>query len=267
MKRILLIPNEDKDPGVHHTSMFVEVLKKYNCEYRVITEHSVPRSEHLDKYDLYVVLGGDGTIMRISHIASKYSIPILGINLGRVGYMAELEINEFELISRYFNGDYRIEERMMLDARIGNESFLALNDVVLSGAAVSKMISFDLYNNGDHVRKYNADGVIIATPTGSTAYSLSAGGPIIDPRLDCILSTPVCPHSLTAKPMIFSAGDCLEIKNSTERDIPVYVTVDGANRRELMSGESIKVFKSRISTKFIRIKKEGFYRTLANKME
>ncbi|MBR5515261.1 MAG: NAD(+)/NADH kinase [Clostridia bacterium] len=213
-------------------------------------------------------MGGDGSIMRVSHAASLYGIPILGVNLGRVGYMAELEVNEFSLIDKYFKGEYTIEPRMMLSVVAPDDSeHLALNDLVLSNGTVSKMVTFSLYNNNDLVRRYNADGIIISTPTGSTAYSMAAGGSIIDPGLNCIAATPVCPHSLSAKPMIFSGDAKLKIVNETERDIPVFITVDGGDNLEIKYEETVKVCRSSLVTKLVRIKNESFYRTLANKME
>lgn len=268
MKRILLIPNTNKDVELKYTTELVEILKRYNCETEILLDSSDNISHINDTADLYIVLGGDGSIMRVSHAASRFGVPILGINLGRVGYMAELEASEFNLIEHYFSGNYRIEERMMLDVTATDEKqHLALNDMVLSNGTVSKMITFDLFNNSDLVRRYNADGIIIATPTGSTAYSMAAGGSIIDPGLNCIAATPVCPHSLSAKSMIFSGDAKLEIKNETDRDIPVFITVDGGDNLEVKYGESVKVCRSDITTKLIRIKNESFYRTLANKME
>lgn len=268
MKRIILIPNTTKDIELQYTSNLVETLKKFDCETEILLDSSKNISQINDTADLYIVLGGDGSIMRVSHAASKFGVPILGINLGRVGYMAELEVSEFSLIEKYFLDEYTIEQRMMLDVIAPDGSVHpALNDMVLSNGSISKMITFDLYNNKDLVRRYNADGIIIATPTGSTAYSMSAGGSIIDPGLNCIAATPVCPHSLSAKPMIFSGDAELEIVNETERDIPAFITVDGQNNLELKFGESVKIRRSALTTKLIRIKNESFYRTLSNKME
>jgi len=223
--------------------------------------------EH-DDVELYIVLGGDGSIMRAAHIAAKKDVPILGINFGRVGYMAELEADELELIDNYFSGNYTIEERMMLDVTTDSgEEHLALNDLVLSNGTVSKMITFSLFNKGEIIRTYNADGIIISTPTGSTAYSMAAGGSIIDPSLDCIAATPVCPHSFSAKPIIFSGDAQLQIRNDTDRNIPVFITVDGGENLEIKYNESVYIKRSCITTKLVRIKNESFYRTLSNKMK
>lgn len=268
MKKIVLIPNTEKDNDLKYTGKLAEILKKYECTTQILLDDKDHPMLYDGGADLYIVLGGDGSIMRAGHNAASQSIPILGINLGRVGYMAELETDELDLIDRYFSGNYTIEERMMLkiitpDSRV----HYALNDVVLSRGASSNMVTFSLHNKGERLALYNADGIIIATPTGSTAYSMAAGGPIVDPSLDCIVATPVCPHSLSARPLIFSGDAELEIINETDREIPVYATVDGGSNIEVKYGEKISVCRSEISTKLIRIKNESFYQTLGKKMK
>ena len=268
MKKIVLIPNRKKDINSRYTKELIGILGNYECDIEVLPDGSDELNEGGCNADLYIVLGGDGSIMRAAHIASPRNIPILGINLGRVGYMAELEADELMLIDNYFSGNYKIEERMMLSvtAPSGNE-YTALNDVVLSNGTVSKMITFSLYNRDELIRTYNADGIIIATPTGSTAYSMAAGGSIIEPSLDCIAATPVCPHSFSAKPVIFSGGAELMIRNDTDRDIPIFITVDGGDNVEIGYNERVIIKRSPIITRLVRIKNESFYRILSNKMK
>lgn len=262
--KVVVIPNKQKDNELVYTSRLTALLDGYNCIYTVCRDDGDSVSEDAD---LFIVLGGDGSIMRASHYAAGKGIPILSINLGRMGYMAELEKDELHLIDSYFSGDYFIEERMMLSVITPDgEEHIALNDAVLSNGRVSKMVSFSLYSNGQHLSHYNADGIIISTPTGSTAYSMSAGGPVVDPSVECLIATPVCPHSLNSRPVIFSGRTELTIKNETDRDIPMFITVDGEDNLEIGYGESVSIKRSDISTKLVRIKDECFYRTLSKKM-
>ena len=262
--KVVVIPNRQKDKELVYTNRLTAMLDNYKCEYTVCNDEYVSVS---GSADLYIILGGDGSIMRASHNAAKQGIPILSINLGRMGYMAELEKDELHLVDSYFSGNYHIEERMMLSVITpdGNEH-IALNDAVLSNGSVAKMVSFSLYSNGQYLSRYNADGIIISTPTGSTAYSMSAGGPVVDPSVECLIATPVCPHSLNSRPVIFSGRTELEIKNETDRDIPMYITVDGGDNLEICYGESVTIKRSDITTKLVRIKDECFYRILGKKM-
>lgn len=262
--KVVVIPNKQKDNELIYTKKLTKLLDGYSCTYTVYQDNGISPSEDAD---LYIVLGGDGSIMRASHSAAKLGIPILSVNLGRMGYMAELEKDELHLIDSYFSGDYHIEERMMLSVTTpDSEEHIALNDAVLSNGRVSKMVSFSLYSNGQFLSRYNADGIIISTPTGSTAYSMSAGGPVVDPSVECLIATPVCPHSLNSRPVIFSGETELMIKNETDRDIPMFITVDGGDNLEIGYGESVSIKRSAITTKLVRIKDECFYRTLSKKM-
>lgn len=262
--KVVVIPNKQKDINLKYTNMLTKLLDSYPCSYTVCNDEGFSPCESAD---LYIVLGGDGSIMRASHNAAKLGIPILSVNLGRMGYMAELEKDELHLIDSYFSGDYHIEERMMLSVVTpdGKER-IALNDVVLSNGRVSKMVSFSLYSNGQYLSSYNADGIIVSTPTGSTAYSMSAGGPVVDPSVECIIATPVCPHSLNSRPVIFSSMSELTIRNDTDRDIPMFVTLDGGDNLKIEYSEAVSVKRSDITTKLVRIKDECFYRTLSKKM-
>ena len=173
--------------------------------------------------DILIVLGGDGSILEAARRAAQRGTPILGINLGRLGYMAELEMGDLDELDRLFTGDYHIDARSMLRVELlsGNEikSFCyALNDAVISNGSVSRMIDLELSEGGALVTTYRADGLIIATPTGSTAYSMSAGGAIVDPRVSCFCATPICPHSFIARPLIFSDDAVLEVRNVCVRE-------------------------------------------------
>lgn len=221
--------------------------------------------------DILIVFGGDGTILEAARRAAQRGTPILGINLGRLGYMAELELSELELLDKLFTGEYELEKRSMLRVELfsGGElrSFCyALNDAVISNGSVSRMIDLELSEGGVPVTTYRADGLIVATPTGSTAYSMSAGGAIVDPRVECFCVTPICPHSFAARPMIFSDGSVLEVRNICAREKMLYLTVDGRMNFELYRNQTVRITKSKLQTSLIRLKKCGFYRKLRQKM-
>lgn len=221
--------------------------------------------------DILIVLGGDGSILEAARRAAQRGTPILGINLGHLGYMAELEMGELDLLSRLFSGEYTLEKRSMLRVELlsGNElrSFCyALNDAVISNGSVSRIVDLELSENGNRVALYRADGMIVATPTGSTAYSMSAGGAIVDPRVQCFCVTPICPHSLSARPMIFSDRATLEIRNVCVREKMLYLTVDGRMNFELYRNQVVRITKSTMQTSLIRFKDCGFYKKLCQKM-
>ena len=223
--------------------------------------------------DIIIVLGGDGTILEAARRSAQRETPILGINLGRLGYMAELEMHELDQLSRLFKGDYRIETRSMLRVELytaGGElrSFCyALNDAVISNGSVSRMIDLELSEGENHVATYRADGLIIATPTGSTAYSMSAGGTVVDPRVPCFCVTPICPHSFVARPLIFSDDTLLSVRNVCVREKMLFLTVDGRINFDLYRNQTVRVTKSSMQTRLIRLKNCGFYRKLKQKMD
>lgn len=214
-----------------------------------------------EKADVLIVLGGDGTIMRAARTASASGAAIIGINLGRIGYMAELSGDEIELLSEYFNGNYTEDRRMMLRVTVGDQSFHALNDAIIHAkdAHMSKLL---LKCGESEVSLYRGDGLILATPTGSTAYSMSAGGSVIEPKLECICVTPICPQSHMSRPLVFAPENKLTVTVESDQTT---LTVDGAVPLILQKGERVTVEKSEIGLRMIKLKKEGFYSVLRNK--
>ena len=260
---ITVIPNRGKDRGLRYTRRITRTLEQKGVRVtNTVTEAT----------SLVIVVGGDGSILRAARSAAPLGIPILGINLGRIGYMAEVEVNEFSLLDRLFEGKYTVEERMMLAVAICRKGMVvgepmnALNDAVISNGAVSRMVDVELFCDGNLAGHCRADGLIAATPTGSTAYSLSAGGAVVDPRLQCICVTPVCPQVLRAKPMIFAPDCLLEIHDTPRRIGEMYVTVDGYKNCRLERGDVVKITRSETVTKLVRLKEAGFYDVLNNKM-
>lgn len=222
--------------------------------------------------DAVIVLGGDGTILETARHAATNGVPVLGMNLGRLGYLAELEMTELDALDRIVKGDYSIDERSMLKVMIDSERKgrmycgYALNDVIVSNVSAPKVIELDLRDNGAYIASYRGDGLIIATPTGSTAYSMSAGGAVVDPRLKCFCVTPICSHSLTSKPLIFPDGAEIEIVNTSKREKRVSLTLDGRQTFDVYYGDTVRTVKAPFSAKFIRIKPRSFYQTLRNKL-
>ncbi len=282
-ERISIITNFNIREKAAAAKRIVEFLSGYGCRIMIDEQSAertadfpasisrVGRGELTRETDLIIVLGGDGSILTAARSCSAAGVPILGINLGRLGYMSELEADELSQLSKLFSGEYTIQHRSMLDVSIKRANgtvqgrCIALNDAVVTGS-VAKMIEFELWEKDETVTSYRADGLIVATPTGSTAYSLSAGGPVIDPRTDCICVTPVCPHSLTAKPMVFAGDAKLGIKNVHVRDKKLLLTVDGKMTYDLYRGDVVQIEKSSVETKLVRFCSQGFYSTLRQKM-
>ena len=224
-----------------------------------------PYEDIYSKSDLVVVIGGDGVMLEAARRATPCGIPILGINMGRVGYMTELEMNELCLLEKIFTEDFYLDERAMLRVEIRSNkgqsrfSAYALNEAVIANGTTARIIDLELSDNGRLVSEYRADGIVVATPTGSTAYSLSAGGPIVDPKLSCFCVTPICPHSLVARPLVFPDSARLEIKNICVREKILHLTVDGKATFDLFFGDTVVITKAAISTKLLRIKDDDFY--------
>jgi len=282
LKRITVVSNTKKDPSLEYTKRTVEVLSRY-AECITVDASACydgapacvefkNTNEIFNDTDAVVTIGGDGTILKIAPEISKRGIPVLGINLGRVGFMAEIEPEETDLLYKLFKSEYIIDSRMMLDVEVFRNdeklhSFSCLNDAVIMNGSISKMIELELFCNDSYVSTYDADGLILSTPTGSTAYSLSAGGTVIDPALECILVTPVCAHSFyNSRPMIFSASTVLSVKDVRVRDENTYLTLDGNTNVHLLCDDVVRIKRSQFTTDLIRIKSTRFYNTVYNKL-
>ncbi len=268
-KRAALITNLERDESEKCSEKIKEKLKSHGCK---VVCHYLNDPPFSHDADIYIVVGGDGSMLRAARDASPNGIPIIGVNKGHLGYMTELEEDEISLIDKLFEGGYSIDERMMISAEVIRDGEVvygkssALNDIVISNGALSRMVDLELSCNGALVGHYRADGLICSTPTGSTAYSLSAGGPVIDPTLDCVCVTTVSPHSLRVRPLIFSPESVLEIRRRRNTGGELYLTVDGSENFHLESEDMVRVTKSKMTTKLIRIKEYGFFDILANKM-
>ena len=287
MKKIALITNFNIYEKVNAAIAVAQRLSEYGCKLLVSTNNKermmrmnrsgvdfsyLPLDEVYANAEIAVVLGGDGTILEAARRAAPRATPILGINLGRVGYMAELELNELDMLPRLMSGDYTIDVRSMLQVeqysvagKLKSHTYV-LNDAVISNGSIARIVDLELSENGLPVTRYRADGLIIATPTGSTAYALSAGGAIVDPRLGCFCVTPICPHSLGARPLLFPDNAVLQVKNTCQRERNLFLTVDGRTNYELFRNETVRISRSDLVTNLIRMKNNGFYHILRMKM-
>ncbi len=216
--------------------------------------------------DAILSIGGDGTIIRAAKMAIKYKKPIFGVNLGRLGFLASFEPGQTQVLEQMIKGEYNIDKRMVLEVRDKSRTFYAINDAVITRATISRMIDIDVFCGKNKVTSTRADGIIFATPTGSTAYSLSAGGPIIDPALECILTTPICPHSLSTRTIVFSSDAILKAKIDSNNCEKAYLTIDGQEAVEIDSEHTLEVFKSDVDVFFIMPKEKTFFDTLNKKM-
>ena len=212
-----------------------------------------------------LAVGGDGTLLRANTVAVELNLPVLGINVGRVGFLAELEMDQLDAaFSKLAENDFSIQERMMLKITLGNDSVYALNDVVVSRGGYSRLIGMNAMVNEDLIGSFIADGLIVSTPTGSTGYSLSAGGPIICPEVECMLLTPVCAHSLQHRPVITSASQSIVIQLTDA--VQAMVSVDGRERFTLHASEQLLVTRAERPARFIRLSPRSFFSTIRIKL-
>lgn len=221
--------------------------------------------------DLVVTIGGDGTLLNACRKVAVRNIPVCGINIGRLGFLADIELNELESkLTKIIENDYHIEERLMLVGIVNRAGQMhcagtAINDVVVTKGGVSRMLNLGLSIDDSLVKNYQADGIIVSTATGSTAYSLSAGGPIINPRVKVLLITPICPHTLNARPMIIAEEEAVQIKvAASHRDI--VLTFDGQDSCSILPDDEVIVRKSPIAAQIIKFSDTNYYQTMRTKL-
>ena len=274
MERFFVVTNDSKDKDGQVTGRVRDILEKRGktCILSGKDAHINMRAEDVpEDIDCAIVIGGDGTLIGLARLL-RDEIPILGINMGTLGYLTEVEVERVEeALSQILDGSYMIEDRMMLDGIFdGGIRDVALNDVVLTRKGALRIIHFNLYVNGEFLRSYEADGIIISTPTGSTAYNLSAGGPIVEPTASLIVITPICSLALNTSSIVLSAGDevCIEIGEGRHGRVEeVYISFDGTNTRELKTGQTITIRRSKMITKLMKLSKVSFLEILRRKMK
>ena len=278
MKTIVVLPNPKKDTGLSLTNKILNKLSEFSEDIFVDVKYSDGITEKCKTYEgalpegteLIIVVGGDGSVLDASTKAIDADIPLLGVNLGKVGYLSELEPDNLDTLKRLFTGEYSIEEKMLLSlskkCREGEllSERLAVNDVVISHDSFLGIADFTLETvSGDFVR-YRADGMILSTPAGSTAYSLSAGGPVVSHTIDSILATPVCPHSFFNRSIIFNPNDEIKIKNTSDTELKI--SIDGRFFNSLFASDSCVIKMADKKLKMLTFSKNNTFSTLFRKM-
>ncbi len=275
MDKFYIITNKLKDADFSITNQILDyirengktgILSKKDADGHIITE-TIPAG-----IECALVLGGDGTLIRAARELEGYNIPLLGINLGTLGYLTEVELQDVQIaLDKLFHSNPVIEERMMMRGEVkGIVENIAMNDIVLTREGALRVIHFNLYVNGEMLNNYQADGVIISTPTGTTGYNLSAGGPIVEPTASMFVITPICPHTLNASSIVLSSEDTIEVEigegryGKTEH---AAVTFDGTRSFPLVTGNRISIKKAEETTKLVKLSKESFMKTLRKKMK
>lgn len=279
--KVALIPNLSKKDAELHTENIILALHGYGAQVMVHRPMEpyfgkLPITVYddffrmIDDCNVILAIGGDGTIIHAAKHGAQADKPILGINLGRMGFVAGLEKDELNILEKLVQGDYKIDERMMLEVTYEKDGQSCknhvINEAVLSRGALSKIVDFTVSSGGSVIGEYRADGLILATPTGSTAYSLSAGGPVIDPSMDCILLTPVCPHSLFSRTVVFSGKTELTVEGCSQYDSDVFLTLDGEDAVQIFEGEQVHFRRSDQRIKMIKLKQNSFVEVVKAKI-
>lgn len=279
--KIALFLNAMKPEIIKYAEDVIKKLQSFGTEVIFCREYSqlLPdKNEYFDKNidkivekcDVVLTIGGDGTIIHMAKFAAKFSKPILGINLGRLGFVTGLERDEIDKLELLVDRKYVVQNRTMLEIFVYKDGeiriFSAVNDAVISKGERTKIVDFSVSLNGNDVCSYRADGLIASTSTGSTAYSLSAGGPIISPELDCILLTPICSHSMFARPIIFSDGDSINITANSREHENIFLNVDGKNVSNLCNMDKVVVKCAKKKVGVITFDNRCFYKRLSEKL-
>lgn len=278
--KISIFPNFNNDGVLQTCEEICKELDKLGVEYSVAKCNESDETgtlplffdtdELIENCDIVIVVGGDGTTLNVAKAASLHNKLTLGINAGRLGFMSGLERDELSLLNRLVSGDYEVEERMMINARLmsenGTQNFICLNDAVITRGDLARLIDVTVKSDGRVITKNRADGMIIATPTGSTAYSMAAGGPVVSPDNSCFVVTPICPHSLVNRSIVFSSDKELEITVENDKNNTSYLSIDGEKSVTVTKNSKIIISKSEYVAKLIKIKPDSFYEILNKKL-
>ena len=278
MEQFCIVTNKTKDKNLEITGYIKKYLEGHGKKCIVAESAGKPASDVIGREfmssvpedsDCCIVLGGDGTMLEAARSLAFLDIPIIGVNLGTMGYLAEVEKSNIdEALSRLISGEYEIEDRMMLHGCINGKEDYALNDIVISRASAIQAINYNIYVDDLLLCSYHADGIIISTPTGSTGYNMSAGGPIVEPSGNMILLTPICPHTLNSRSMVLSADKSITIEltdGSRKRDNKVVAAFDGSGVIDMNVGDRIEISKSGKKTKILRLNRVSFLEVLSKK--
>lgn len=277
MKHVILTPNPYRDKDFQTVRTAVQILRDAGMEPKVCLPFEVDRSfelprdirfhrldREINNTELVICFGGDGTILHMAKTATRKNVPILGVNIGTLGFMAELENSELELLGKLAADDYTLDKRMMLDVVVQRDRDIifhdiGLNDVVITKGAVARIAHLAVKCDGVEAMQCSGDGIIVATPTGSTAYSLSAGGPIVEPEARNMLITPICAHDVMSRCIVASDKRTITVELVQNARRNAYLSVDGGKSLRLNMGDVATIKKSNLETKLVRLKNRSFY--------
>ena len=283
MKKVILTPNPYRDHNFQTVRATKAILEEAGIETRICLPFEVDRTYELPKdlrfsrldreihsADMIICFGGDGTILHMAKTATRANLPILGVNIGTMGFMAELENTELDQLKRLAKGDYTIDSRMMLDVVVQRDRDiifhdLCLNDVAITKGAVARIVHLRVDCDGVQALECGGDGVLISTPTGSTGYSLSAGGPIVEPDARSILINPICAHDIVSRCIVASDKRIITAQLSKNARRNAFLSVDGGRALKLNMGDVATVRKSKLETKLVRLKDRSFYDVINTK--
>ena len=283
MKKIVLTPNPYRDRNFKYVTLADKLLREAGLETRICLAFDVDRSfelpdnvvltelnHELRDADLLVCFGGDGTILHASKAATKAGIPVLGVNIGTMGFMAELESSELKELRRLADDDFSVEPRMMLHVRAEHEGRVileedALNDAVITKGAVARVVQMSVQGDGVDMMSFSGDGLIVCTPTGSTAYSMSAGGPLVEPAAQNIVLTPICAHDMQTRAIVTSADREITVQLARTCRKNAFLSVDGGKAVRLSSGDRITIRRSEHVTRLLRLTGRSFFEIIQNK--
>jgi NAD+ kinase len=277
MKRVVVTPNPYRDKNFNTVRSAIRILEDAGLEVRLCLPFEVDKTFELPKdlhffrldrelpqADVIICFGGDGTILHMAKMATRYDLPILGVNIGTMGFIAELESTELQELARLATDDYFLDRRMMLDVTVQRERDiifreLCINDVAVTKGAVARIVHLRVSCDDVEVMECGGDGLIVATPTGSTAYSLSAGGPIVEPEAHSILVTPICAHDMVSRTIVASDKRVIKMELTRNARRNAFLSVDGGKALKLNMGDVATVRKAQKETKLIRLKNRSFY--------
>ena len=285
MKKIILTPNPYRDDDFSTVRAAMKILRDSGVEVRLCLPFEVDRSYELPKdlrfhrldrelpgASMVVCFGGDGTILHMAKTATRQGIPILGVNIGTMGFMAELENTELNQLKRIAEGDYTIDERMMLDVTVFRDRDIifhdiCLNDVVVTKGAIARIVHLNVECDGVKAMECGGDGVIVATPTGSTAYSLSAGGPIVEPEARNIIITPICNHMVGSRSIVTSEKRVITVGLAKNARRNAFLSIDGGKALRMNLGDVATIKRSHLSTKLVRLHNRSFFDVVSTKFK
>lgn len=282
-KRVILCPNPYRDSELKVCRQSRDMLESLGMQASVCLPFQRegygeelglpmrPLQQEIRQAELLIAFGGDGTILHLARTVALHSVPVLGVNLGSLGFMSELEVNELDRLRDLAQGRFTVESRMMLDVSVLREgrqvyNNIALNDAVVSKGSIARVVRLDIFTEEGRLTKVGGDGIIVSTPTGSTGYSMAAGGPIVEPTARNLLLTPICPHSTRSSSYVLSPEHIITVEAADANRKFVYLSVDGGKAFSLKNGDQVRVSTSKYTTRLVRLSKKSFCEILDKKM-